>query len=121
MLIQNQLIHEVVDIDEDRDQGVRTTALVLGSMKTWVAVVALGLLAVAMIVLIGIDAENLGVYLLEALPIAVSSVWLPAAYRGGRDPASLRRFQRGVGLLSGAAVWATFYMWPFLSLGGGGA
>ena len=121
VLIQNQLIHEVVDIDEDRADGVRTTALLLGPTATWAAVVMLGLAGAVTIGYIGSRTEIFWAFALEALPLIGFTLWLPLAALRGRDPAALRRLQRGVGLLSGALVWATFYLWPLLGHGGGGA
>jgi 4-hydroxybenzoate polyprenyltransferase len=99
LLTQNQLVHEVVDRDEDRRCGVRTTAVAFGPRVSLFMSAALGLAAVAM--LAATQATRASVV------VAIVGLGLSAALTARVEPDRAARARRAHRLLSlgiGAAV-----------------
>lgn len=99
LLLQNQLVHEQVDDAEDRAAGALSTAAWLGPDRTQIAIVVMGLAAVA------------AAWLWFATPVASFLTWTALATTGAallrRPPLQRRRWQRGLAAVGGALAFAT--------------
>lgn len=113
LLLQNQLIHEVSDLDEDRGQSLRTTAIILGPKGAMTTSAVLGLLAGLLASGIGAWSRFPWITISFSLPIFVFAFYSLACLKKPlSDAKKLRIVQRFIGLLCGGAVWATFFLVP---------
>ncbi len=114
VLVQNQLLHEAMDLDEDLADGVRTTAAILGPTVTAALSGGLGLFAGAITVLMGATVEMPLLFGAAALPITLFS--LAVFLRpGGARPQGRRKAQRAVGMATCALAWALYVFGPLVA------
>lgn len=113
VLIQNQLIHEVMDQEEDQADGVRTTAQLLGRKPTMVVSGILGMAASGATVFMGVQGGLHLSFIGAALPITIFS--LTTLVRPGRGEArSLRRIQRMAGMMTCGLAWVIHVLSPWM-------
>lgn len=99
LLIQNQLVHELADLDEDRAAGAATTAGWLGADATCRIGVGSCALIPLTSLLLGLHLAQLGVSLL----LALAAAW---TIHGARtDPGRARERHRWLAFVGGALLW----------------
>lgn len=97
LLMQNQLVHELADLAEDRAAGAHTTARWLGARGTRTIVVAAGCaIPVASLLLAPTAAQAL---------IAATLAGITTAIACGPEPARARAAHRVAACLGGALLW----------------
>lgn len=107
LLLQNQVVHEAQHAEEDRRDGLRTTARVLGPRPSALLAGALGLGAAGALGALGLSREPAWAFPVMALPAAALSVRIGLSARLEAPDAAgrLRALQRWIGFGTGAAAW----------------
>jgi len=105
MMVQNQLIHEVMDQEEDRRGGIRTTYMVIGFPMTLTLITVTGVVQLAVIALI-----IKGHYqILIVIPFLLLTLLVPVSmhvyYKTGRNIKTIRMIQRILGFIGGSLVF----------------
>jgi len=105
MMVQNQLIHEVMDQSEDRRGGIRTTYMVIGFPMTLALITTTGIVQLAVIVSIVqgyCQALIVIPFLLLTLLVPVS---MHIFYKTGKDIKTIRMIQRILGFIGGSLIF----------------
>ena len=118
VLVQNQMVHEVGDSEEDRREGLRTTAIAFGPRVTLTGAAVLGLCAYGLLVAIGSTAARTWVLAGIGLPLLLFSLEIARTGQqgGGRRAATLRVRHRWLGLAVCALAWIAFQWGALVSL-----
>ena len=113
MLVQNQLIHEQIDIEEDRGAGVRSTAMLLGRKGYLAALVFTGSWTTIGMIIGWLRFGSSSLLVLLSLSLLLLFPVLTVRNLGNRDRLKLlRAYQR----ISGLAMAALFYLVTFFNL-----
>ncbi len=116
LLLQNQLLHEVDDFEDDFAGDIRTTAVRYGRERALIASSLMGVIAAALIIIIGWRSAHWIPFAVGTVPILVISGWT-LRRSAARPPSAtgLRLRQRLVAVVCGALIWLIHYHPDILS------